>query len=90
MISFHHSFSTRIFLDETTSPERDARRAMAKGSFSGPAVNAEGKAPNELREFWWFLRAGQKDSPGQHLGGRAPARPRSGGSPTLQNRGGHA
>jgi hypothetical protein len=84
MISFHHSFSTRIFLNETSSPERDARRAAAAGA---GAAQSEAKAANELREFWWFLRSGKQDT---NMEGRAPARPRSGGSPTLHNRGGHA
>jgi len=81
MISFHHSFSTRIFLDKTSSPERDARRAKAAAALARATDDA--RTPNELREFWWFLRNGTKDSSTNHLEGRAPARPRSGGSPTL-------
>ena len=88
MISFHHSFSTRIFLDETSSPERDARRAKAAAAIARAKEDA--RTPNELREFWWFLRNGRSETQAKHLEGRAPARPRSGGSPTLQNRGGHA
>ena len=88
MISFHHSFSTRIFLDENVSAEREARRAQAAAALSRAKDDA--RTPNELREFWWFLRNGRNDSQAKHLEGRAPARPRSGGSPTLQNRGGHA
>ena len=61
MISFHHSFSTRIFLNETSSPERDARRAAAGKVGAGNAAQAEAKAANELREFWWFLRSGKQD-----------------------------
>jgi hypothetical protein len=88
MISFHHRFSTRIFLDKTTSPEREARRAQAAAALS--RATEEARTPNELREFWWFLRDGQKASSDKHLEGRALARPRSGGNPTLHNRGGHA
>ena len=85
MISFHHSFSTRIFLDETSSPERDARRAKAAAAVGRAREDA--RTPNELREFWWFLRAG---NPAAQMEDRASARPRSGASPTLHNRGGHA
>ena len=88
MISFHHSFSTRIFLDKTTSPEREARRAQAAAALN--RAKEEPRTPNELREFWWFLCDGKKASSDKHLEGRAPARPQSGGSSTLQNRGGHA
>jgi hypothetical protein len=88
MISFHHSFSTRIFIDKTTSPEREARRAQAAAALNRAKEDA--RTPNELREFWWFLRDGQGVSSAKKLEGRAPARPQSGGSPTLQNRGGHA
>jgi len=82
MITFHHSFSTRIFLDETSSAERDARRAQAAATLAR-ATKEESRTPNELREFWWFLRSGGKNSSTTSLEGRAPARPRSGGSPTL-------
>ena len=85
MISFHHSFSTRIFLNEKSSPERDARRAQAAAALA--RAKDEPRTPNELREFWWFLRDGQGGSPAKHLEGRAPARPRSGGSPTLHPKG---
>ena len=60
MISFHHSFSTRIFLDKTTSPEREARRAQAAAALN--RAKEEPRTPNELREFWWFLRDGKKAS----------------------------
>ena len=55
MISFHHSFSTRIFLNEASSPERDARRAAAAAAVA--RAREEAQTPNELREFWWFLRS---------------------------------
>ena len=63
MISFHHSFSTRIFLDKTTSPERDARRAQAAAALN--RAKDEPRTPNELREFWWFLRGDEKPSGGR-------------------------
>ena len=88
MISFHHSFSTRIFLDKTTSPEREARRAQAAAALT--RAKEDPRTPNELREFWWFLRDGQGAASAKKPEGRAPDRPRSGGSPSLQNRGGHA
>ena len=88
MISFHHSFSTRIFLDKTTSPEREARRAQAAAALN--RAKEEPRTPNELREFWWFLRDGKKPSSDKPLEGRAAARSQSGGNSTLQNRGGHA
>jgi hypothetical protein len=81
MISFHHSFSTRIFLDENVSAEREARRAQAAAALSRAKDDA--RTPNELREFWWFLRAGQGASSVKHQEGRASGRPRSGGKPTL-------
>ena len=62
MISFHHSFSTRIFLDKTTSPEREARRAQAAAALT--RATEEARTPNELREFWWFLRGDEKASAG--------------------------
>jgi hypothetical protein len=77
MISFHHSFSTRIFLNEKSSPERDARRAKAAAAVA--RATDEAKAPNELREFWWFLRAGTKE---QNLEGPRPCGPQ----PSRQNR----
>ncbi|MEJ1971304.1 MAG: hypothetical protein WDM96_01905 [Lacunisphaera sp.] len=81
MISFHHSFSTRIFLNETSSPERAARRAAAGGTAAGAPAKEEARAANELREFWWFLRSAKGDG---KMEGRAPARPRPGGRPTLR------
>ena len=50
MITSHHSFSTRIFLKET------------------PAVHAStvlpaAEQPENLREFWWFLRGSQSNPP---------------------------
>lgn len=83
MISFHHSFSTRIFLDENKSVEREARRAQAAAALA--RARDEARTPNELREFWWFLRAGQGTN--NSLEGRAPVRPRSGGNPTLHSKG---
>jgi hypothetical protein len=80
MISFHHSFSTRIFLDEKSSPERAARRAQAVA-----ALKAEARTPNELREFWWFLRSDRSDANAKMVGRTRPA-----GSSGLQNGGGHA
>ena len=82
-ISFHHSFSTRIFLDKSTSPEREARRAQATAALA--RATDEARTPNELKEFWWFLRG--DPSKGNSLEGRAPARPRSGRSPTLHSKG---
>ena len=49
MITSHHSFSTRIFLKE--APASNLRPAS-------PAP-MERKAPDEIRDFWWFLRAGR-------------------------------
>jgi hypothetical protein len=83
MISFHHSFSTRIFLDENKSVEREARRAQAAAALA--RAKDEARTPNELREFWWFLRAGQGAN--KSLEGGTPARPRSGGRPTLRSKG---
>ena len=62
MITFHHSFSTRIFLDKTTSPEREARRAQAAAALA--RAKEEARTPNELREFWWFLHSGNGVSGG--------------------------
>jgi hypothetical protein len=62
MISFHHSFSTRIFLNETSSPERDARRAAASRTAAAAQGREEAGAPNEMREFWWFLRSAKNPS----------------------------
>jgi hypothetical protein len=84
MISFHHSFSTRIFLNNTTSPEREARRAQAAAAIA--RARDEPRTPNELREFWWFLRGDEGAGKGKSPEGRAPARTR----PTLQDRGDHA
>jgi hypothetical protein len=48
MITSHHSFSTRIFLQETPA------------AHAGPAQSAAGTEQAEnLREFWWFLRSGR-------------------------------
>lgn len=69
MISFHHSFSTRIFLDENKSVEREARRAQAAAALA--RAKEEARTPNELREFWWFLRAGQGTSANKQPVGRA-------------------
>jgi hypothetical protein len=74
MISFHHSFSTRIFLDENKSVEREARRAQAAAALA--RAREEARTPNELREFWWFLRAGQ-GSKKQNLEGPRPCGPKS-------------
>ncbi len=59
MITFHHSFSTRIFLEETPSAEREARRAQAAAALA--RATDEARTPNELREFWWFLRSANQD-----------------------------
>ena len=51
MITSHHSFSTRIFLNEV--PGTAAR--------PGPPVPAENQ--ENLREFWWFLRGSRVNPP---------------------------
>ncbi len=64
MITSHHSFSTRIFLNQTPGGTADATQP------------ATGAGPQEnLREFWWFLRSGR----GQVQGAGA-VKPASGGS----------
>jgi len=96
MITFHHSFSTRIFLDKTTSAEREARRAQAAAALA--RAKEEPRTPNELREFWWFLHSGagvKKSLEGRALHSTGPgarvsreaARPRPGRSPTLHPKG---
>ncbi len=49
MITSHHSFSTRIFLN----PPLAAHATAAK-----PAAG-DVTPPENLREFWWFLRSGR-------------------------------
>ena len=46
MITSHHSFSTRIFLKETPAVHSQVLPAAAD-------------TPDNLREFWWFLRGSQ-------------------------------
>ena len=77
MITSHHSFSTRIFLDEPPAAHAGATHATAD-------VNP----PENLREFWWFLRSGRGQV--QRLEARSPDRSRSGLSPALQKDQGHA
>lgn len=47
MLTPHHSFSSRIFLTDS------------KDAMSAPATERERKSVGEIRDFWWFLRAGQ-------------------------------
>ena len=75
MITSHHSFTTRIFLQQTPA------------AHAGPAQPAANQTEN-LREFWWFLRSGRGQV--QRVEGRSFDRSRSGGSPTLQKDQGHA
>ncbi len=49
MITSHHSFSTRIFLNETPA---------AHASVVTPAA----EQADNLREFWWFLRNAPQQS----------------------------
>lgn len=48
MITSHHSFSTRIFLNEAPAAHASAQTSAAASD-----------QPENLKEFWWFLRSGR-------------------------------